>query len=105
MRTHGRAREFEFRLRRKDGSIAETLMSSEIIELRGESCMLAEISDVTDRKRAELQLRESERRFADVVQAAGEYVWESDRQRPYLYLSSRIAKVQGSPVHEVARRR
>src|SRR5258706_308516 len=101
MRTHGRAREFEFRLRRKDGSIAETLMSSEIIELRGESCMLAVTSDVNDRKRAELQLRESERRFADVVEAAGEYVWESDRQRRYLYVSSRIEKVLGYPVDEV----
>ncbi len=101
LRTQGRAREFEFHLRRKDGSIAETLMSSEIIELRGESCMLAVMSDVTDRKRAELQLRESERRFADVVEAAGEYVWESDRQRRYLYVSSRIEKVLGYPVDEV----
>ena len=101
MQVHARVRDFEFRLRRKDGSIAEVILAGEIIELRGESCVLSVMSDVTDRKRAERQLRESERRFADVVEAAGEYVWEADSQGRYLYVSPRIEKVLGYAVDKI----
>ena len=76
MKQGATVRDFEFKLRRKDGSEALALMSAEIIEEDGERLLLALLMDITEKKRAEVQLRESERRFADVLEAAGEYVWE-----------------------------
>lgn len=94
-------RQFDFQFRRKGGDIAQALMSAEVIELRGEKCLLALLSDITERRLAVEKLRESERRFADVVDAAGEYVWETDINGRYLYVSERIEKVLGYTAAEV----
>jgi diguanylate cyclase (GGDEF)-like protein/PAS domain S-box-containing protein len=94
-------RHFEFRLRRKDGSVAEALLSGEIIELHGEKCLLALLADITERKRAEEQLRASEQRFSDVIEAAGEYVWEIDLNGKYTFVSSRIERVLGYARDEI----
>ncbi len=95
LQAEGRVRDFEFRLRRKDGAIADTLMSGEIIDLHGEACLLAILIDVTERNETYRQLRASEQRFADVVDAAGEYVWEVDDEWRYTFVSDRIEKVLG----------
>ena len=42
---------------------------------------------------AEAALRESEIRFRDFADAAGEYVWESDLEGRYTYVSSRVQSV------------
>ncbi len=43
-------------------------------------------------------LREIERRLRDVVDAAGEYIWEVDASGHYTYLSERVEDVLGYPV-------
>ena len=94
-------RQFDFQFRRKNGEVAQALMSAEVIELRGEKCLLSLLADVTERRRAVEQLRESERRFADVVDAAGEYVWETDVEGHYTYVSERIERVLGYAAAEL----
>ncbi|HEU4644868.1 MAG TPA: EAL domain-containing protein [Burkholderiales bacterium] len=51
--------------------------------------------DITARKRAEQALAEREQRFRDVVEASGEYVWETDASWRYTYLSARVEAVLG----------
>jgi len=51
--------------------------------------------DITARKRAEQALAEREQLFRDVVEASGEYVWETDAQWRYTYLSARVESVLG----------
>ncbi len=94
-------RQFDFQFRRKGGDVAQALLSAEIIELRGEPCLLALLADITERRLAVEKLRQSERRFADVVDAAGEYVWETDVDGRYLYVSARIEKVLGYTAEEM----
>jgi diguanylate cyclase (GGDEF)-like protein/PAS domain S-box-containing protein len=45
------------------------------------------------RRAAEAALRESETRFRDFADAAGEYVWEADLGERYTYVSSRVQSV------------
>ncbi len=52
-------------------------------------------NDITDRVRAEARLRESERRFRDVADAAGEYIFEVDMDGRYTYLSDRVEAIKG----------
>ncbi len=85
----------ECRLRKKSGEIAETVVWSELIELSNERCVLTSVTDITERKQAERQLRESERRFRDFAEAAGEYVWELDVDGRFIYLSRRVEQVLG----------
>jgi len=55
-------RNLEYRFRMRDGSIRNGLSAAELIELDGEPCILAVIADVTDYKRSQDALRESEAR-------------------------------------------
>ncbi len=54
-----------------------------------------------DKARAQAALQESEQRFRDVARAAGEYIWETDRQWRYTYLSPQVEKVLGSSPDEL----
>jgi diguanylate cyclase (GGDEF)-like protein/PAS domain S-box-containing protein len=53
------------------------------------------VADIDARKRAEAALGEREQRFRDVVDASGEYVWETDADWHYTYLSERAEAVLG----------
>ncbi len=57
--------------------------------------------DITERKHAEDQVRASEQRFRDVVEASGEYVWETDADWRYRYLSRRAESVLGWPIERL----
>jgi PAS domain S-box-containing protein len=49
--------------RRKDGSVFQVEISSNLLELDGRKVLLAAIRDITERRRAEEMLRESEQRY------------------------------------------
>jgi diguanylate cyclase (GGDEF)-like protein/PAS domain S-box-containing protein len=53
------------------------------------------VADIDERKRAEGAIAEREQRFRDVVEAAGEYVWEADSAWRFTYLSERVEAVLG----------
>jgi PAS domain S-box-containing protein len=54
---------WEAQARTKSGEVRTTLVSGEVIELSGEPCMLWVSYDITERKRSEKALRESEELF------------------------------------------
>lgn len=53
--------------------------------------------DITDRRQTEAALQESEQRFRDVTEAAGEYVWEIDIDGKYTFLTEKVRAVKGHP--------
>ena len=57
--------------------------------------------DITDGKRAEQALRESEERFQQVAENAEEWIWEVDVQGLYTYSSPIVEKVLGYEPEEV----
>jgi PAS domain S-box-containing protein len=83
--THGRVQNFEVKFRTKYADIRVVLMSAELIEINGEPCILAVSADITDLKRAEATLRESEERFRLVANTAPVMIWMSgvDKLRTY----------------------
>ncbi len=91
----GRVRNHEVRMRKQSGELADVLLSAEIIDLMGEERLLTSVMDITDLKRIERQLQASERRFRDFAEAAGEYVWETDVEGRYTYVSRRVEQVLG----------
>ena len=91
--SQGHVRNWETRYRKRSGEVADVVVSAEPLEILGERCVVSSVMDITERKHAEHQLRESERRFRDFAEAAGEYVWEIDRDARYTYLSRRVEAV------------
>ncbi|QLE44588.1 PAS domain S-box protein [Nostoc sp. C052] len=57
LQTTGVARNLEIEFRQKSGEIITALLSAEVIDLNGISCILAVHHDITERKQVEAQLR------------------------------------------------
>src|SRR5262245_25024353 len=67
---NGPVRNVELQLRSKSGEVRTVLWSGEIITLNGLRCLLNISNDITERKRAEEALRESEEKFSKVFRAS-----------------------------------
>jgi diguanylate cyclase (GGDEF)-like protein/PAS domain S-box-containing protein len=94
----------EHRVRTRSGEWKWILSHGRVIERAGDGHALRVTgtnADITARKRAEEQVRASEQRFRDVVEASGEYVWEADAQWRYRYLSKRAESVLGHPIERL----
>lgn len=59
----GEVSNLEAEFRRRDGSTLTGLMSAHLIEIEGESCLISVTRDLSDRKRLEGELEDSEQRF------------------------------------------
>lgn len=68
MKNEGRVLNLESKFRKMSGEETPAMISGEIIEIQGEKCILSVIHDISDRKKAEAALRESERRFRDIIE-------------------------------------
>src|SRR5256886_2479266 len=68
---------------------------------RGRIVVQGVLRDVTVERQARQALAEREQRFRDVVHASGEYVWETDAQWRYTYLSERVEAVLGYARNEL----
>lgn len=93
----------EFVNRRKNGEVyveAETI--SPVRQADGRVSHYVGIKeDVTDRRRAESALRESERRFQDIATASADWVWEVDADGLYSFVSDGITELLGYTPQEI----
>ncbi len=97
LREQGSVRDLELSMRMKTGEVRVVLYSAEIIELGGQRCLLAAAIDITDRKRAEDALRESEARLMMALDAAHMGTWEMDIATGRLKWSGQQYKMYGLP--------
>lgn len=77
---NGERLSFEIEHRRKDGSIILVEVRAEATVVDNRICALAFDRDITDRKRAEAALRESDERLQIAIEAANVGPWEWDMQ-------------------------
>lgn len=81
--------------RKIDGSeVALWLILTEVA-LEDGLFFVATISDITSRKQAESELRESESRFRDLAGSASDWFWETDEEHLLTFVSERIGAVLG----------
>lgn len=79
----------------KDGKIRVGLMSARILRINGENVILSITRDITDRKRAEEALQESEKRFRDLAEMLPEVLFETDRNLNLTYANRRAFELTG----------
>jgi PAS domain S-box-containing protein len=57
--------------------------------------------DITERKRAEEELKTSEKRFQDIADHMQEWIWEVDAEGKYTYASHTVEKILGYTPEEI----
>ncbi|MCX5837587.1 MAG: PAS domain S-box protein [Deltaproteobacteria bacterium] len=86
---------FEFRHRLADGSIRDVAVFSSSIENKGKVLLHSIIHDITERKRAEKALRESEELFKSYLEYAPDGVYMSDLEGNFLYGNRKCEEIIG----------
>jgi PAS domain S-box-containing protein len=75
----GTVQNFEARFRKKDGDIGVGLVSASTVNLAGETHLLSIIKDVTETRKTQMALTESEEKFQSTLMAIGDGVIIIDR--------------------------
>lgn len=109
LREQGHVRNFQARLGTKSGNILIGDFSAEPIELRGETFLLVILRDITEHKRAEEALRESEQRYRTLFERNLAGVYRSTVDGRLLDCNEAFARIFGytreemlaHPTHEL----
>jgi len=73
--------------RAKDGRTVDTLFSADTLTINKEDCLLTTAIDITEYKKAEKKLRESNQRFDQLAEQSRTVAWEITPQGLYTYVS------------------
>ncbi len=93
---------FESQMRTKDGRIVPVEVNANYIDFEGKEYMCAFARDITERKRSEEVLRESERKHRAVCEGAAEGILIADMEtREFKYVNPAICRMLGYTEEEL----
>lgn len=88
---------FEYRIRRADGALRWVEVRGRPVETGGRLRYVGILADISDRKRAEAALRESERRFRVLTESMPQMVWSALPNGDHDYFNDRWYDFTGVP--------
>jgi len=86
---------YSFRFKAKNGSVRWVEIDAVLIDWYGKPATLNFLTDITDRKRTEEELRENEERYRSYVNSAPYGVFISDEKGKYLQVNPMACKITG----------
>jgi PAS domain S-box-containing protein len=86
---------------RRNGTILYADIAGSAVLVDGKTCNVGHFIDVTERKRLHDALRNSEERFKQVAESAGEWIWEVGTDGLYTYASPAVEKILGYKPDEI----
>jgi diguanylate cyclase (GGDEF)-like protein/PAS domain S-box-containing protein len=97
LETDGSVRNFEYTFRKRSGELGTGLFSADVIEVGGRRCLLALTSDITDRKRVERALQDSEERYRTILETIEDGYYELDTAGRLTAFNSAFERLLGHP--------
>jgi PAS domain S-box-containing protein len=79
---------YPFHWQTKAGEIRVSLLSSEIVDINGQPCVISITKDISGMKKAEIALRESEERLRLALEVSRTIAWERDLQTDMLFFTA-----------------
>lgn len=101
LESEGRVFNYEARLVTKSGKIITGLISSETIEFGGQLFAIYAVKDISDRKEIEESIKESEKKYRDLVESANCIILRWDTQGNICFLNDYGLKFFGYEVEEI----
>ena len=95
IREDGELQASEIQLRRADGTTVWGIGSAQLINFGGRPANLSAVVDITDRKKAEDALRESDERYALAMEGTNEALWDWEIATDTLHMSPRYQELIG----------
>jgi PAS domain S-box-containing protein len=92
---------FEFLHRRADGSVRDVDVFSTVIESNKRKHLHSIVYDITERKRAEEELKESEKKYRLLADNVDDVIFVLDMNLNYTYISPSIKSLRGYEPEEV----
>jgi len=91
--------------RRKDGALLDVEVSIFPMEFMGAKALYCASRDISERKRADQALRESEERYRLVVESAAEGFWMIDADYRTTYINKSLSDILGYSIEDMLGRR
>lgn len=91
----------ETRLRPKNGNTKTVLLSAQVIRLNNRPCILSIVDDITDRKRAEVVLRESEQRIRTFLDSTSDMAFLKDASFRHIIANGALCTFYGKTKSEI----
>ncbi len=101
LRQNGHVENLEAVFRLKDGGTKTALMSARVFYIKGVPHILSVTRDMTDRKKAEIAIHESEQKFRSVVENAFDGIYLISDNR-FTYANQRFCEIMGYSAEEIA---
>jgi PAS domain S-box-containing protein len=101
LKRQGAVRNVEVQLRSKHGAVRQCLLSSELIMLNGKQCSVTVGDDITERKRAEEELRRSHRFIRQIIDTDPNFIFAKDREGRFTLVNKAVADCYGTTVEEL----
>jgi PAS domain S-box-containing protein len=97
----GKLLDYEVKLKRKDGSTYCALLNSELIEMDGEKVVITTTRDITDRRKAEEALKESEENLRFITDNMNDVIGQLNVEGIITYFSPSIKQLTGYDPQEL----
>jgi len=94
----GSVRNFEYAFRTRGGDLRTGLFSADVIEVGGRRCLLTLTNDITEWKRAESALEDSEERYRTILETIEDGYYEIDTVGRLTAHNSAFERLLGHPV-------
>lgn len=101
LKEQGGLHNFEIEFERQHGEFANVLLSIEKIEFNNKPHWLTSAVDITANKKSAAYLRESEKRYQQIVETAQEGIWMIDDNNITTFVNNRMAQILGYTKEEM----